>query len=138
MESVFNLAIGIHEAPFTILLVVLPHANIVIATGVDVPAKTVLKLFVELSLVNVEVLGQVSTDSFSFVLRIQLPDVAYIIDLQLAKSQIVVQVDGMMFLNHECSDGSKLSPLFPTRFMIISHLTIDLRFSFKHFEKLFG
>ena len=81
MEAVFNLAIGIDEAPLTILLVVFPHADIVIATGVDVPAETVLELFVELSFVNMEVLGQVSADAFSFVLGIQLTDVAHVVYL---------------------------------------------------------
>ena len=88
METIFNFSICIHEPTLPVLLVVFPHPNVVITTGVNVSAEAMLKLFVELALINVEILSQVSAYAFPFVLRIQLPDVAHIINFQLTESQI--------------------------------------------------
>ena len=99
VETFFNFTVDVNEATLSILFVFFPYANVKVATGIDVSTITMLQLIVELALIDMRILGEMSSNAFSLVVGIKLSNVVGILYFNLTVVQLWVEVDGVVLLD---------------------------------------
>ena len=99
VETVFNLPIRVHELTFSILLVLLPHSDIIISRRINVPTVAMLLLRLELAFIEMAVLGQMTADTFPLILRIQLSDIGSIFNFKFSVVQLGIEVNRIILLD---------------------------------------
>ena len=104
MESFFYFSVYVNEAALSILFVFFPHANVKVATGIDVPTITMLQLIVELALIDMRIFREMSSNSFSLIVRIKLSNVVGILYFNLTVVQLWIKVDGVVLLDVKSTD----------------------------------
>ena len=106
METIFTLSIGVDKLTFTEFLIVFPHANVIVTTGVNVSTIPMSQTVLELTFVNLLSLVDVSSNAFNLVLIIKLANVNSILQLLVSKVELNLKVDTVVLLNVDDADTS--------------------------------
>ena len=130
VEPILNLAICVHKLTFPILLVLLPHTDIIISRGINVATIAMFLLSLELAFVEMTVLSQMTSDTFPLVLRIKLTDISCVFNFKFPVMQLRVQIDWVIFLHLEQVYSSKLFPFSHEGLMAVILLLSNIRFRF--------
>ena len=106
MEPILALPVGVDKLPFTEFLIVFPHADVIVATGVNVSTIAMGQAVLELTFIDLLSLVDISSNTFNLVLIIELADVDGILQLLVTKVELNLEVDAVVLLNVDDADAS--------------------------------
>ena len=111
MEAILALTIGVDKLAFSEFLIVFPHADVIVATWVNVSTIAMGQAVLELTFIDLLSLVDVSSNTFNLVLIIELADVDSILKLLVTEVELDLKVDAVVLLDVDDADASQLSPL---------------------------
>lgn len=135
MKTIFNLAICIHKSTFSILLVFLPHTNIIVSRRINVASVTMFLLSLELALVQMAILCQMSTNTFSFILIVKLSDISCIFYFKFTIMELSIKVDWIVLFNFKQVYRTQLFPFLHKCFMTFILLCSNIWLCFQHINQ---